>query len=60
LSKTKKIFKKTMGKKINGKDLIKIGFPQNNTMNIALGQISRYRKKEKRERILLELTQVMI
>lgn len=49
-----------MGKKINGKDLIKLGFPQNNTMNIALGQISRYRKKEKRERILLELKQVLI
>ncbi len=49
-----------MGKKIKGKDLIELGFPQNNAMNIALGQISRYRKKEKKEAIILELKQVLI
>lgn len=49
-----------MGKKINGKDLIKLGFPQNNTINIALGLISRYRKKEKKERILQELKEVLL
>lgn len=41
-----------MGKKLSGKDLIKLGFPQNNSVNIALGQISRYRKKETKQRNL--------
>ena len=41
-----------MGNKLKGKDLIKLGFPENNSINIALGQINRYRKKEKKERIL--------
>lgn len=49
-----------MGKKLRGKDLIKIGFPQNNTLNIALGQINRYRKKEKKERILEEAKEVLL
>lgn len=40
-----------MGNKLSGKDLIKLGFPKNNAINIALGQINRYRKKEKKERI---------
>lgn len=34
-----------MGKKLKGKDLIDIGYPQNNTVNVALGQINRYRRK---------------
>lgn len=38
-----------MGNKLSGKDLIKIGFPKNNSINIALGQINRYRKREKRK-----------
>ncbi|MDG1332881.1 MAG: RtcB family protein [Crocinitomicaceae bacterium] len=41
-----------MGKKLKGKDLIKLGFPQNNSVNIALGQINRYRKKETKQRNL--------
>ncbi len=49
-----------MGKKLKGKDLIKAGFPQNNSINIALGQINRYRKKEKKERILEEAKQVLL
>jgi len=53
-------FKFIMGKKLTGKDLIKIGFPQNNTINIALGQISRYRKKEKKESILNEAKAVFL
>ncbi|MGG8496406.1 RtcB family protein [Tenacibaculum sp. TC6] len=48
-----------MGKKLKGKDLINIGFPQNNSINIALGQIHRYRKKEKKERILEEAKEVL-
>ncbi|WP_437921653.1 RtcB family protein [Sphingobacterium sp. LRF_L2] len=48
-----------MGSKLSGKDLIKLGFPQNNTVNIALGQIHRYRKREKKERILLEAKEVL-
>jgi len=48
-----------MGSKLSGKDLVKIGFPQNNTINIALGLITRYRKKEKKETILLELTELL-
>lgn len=49
-----------MGKKPKGKDLIKLGFPQNNSVNIALGQIHRYRKREKKERILEEAKQVLL
>lgn len=48
-----------MGKKLKGKDLIQLGFPQNNSVNIALGQINRYRKKEKKEHILEEAKQVL-
>ncbi|AIM37256.1 hypothetical protein KO02_11555 [Sphingobacterium sp. ML3W] len=49
-----------MGSKISGKDLIKLGFPQNNTINIGLTQIQRYRKREKKESILLEIKEVLI
>ncbi len=48
-----------MGKKLKGTDLIKLGFPKNNSINIALGQINRYRKREKKERILEEAKQVL-
>jgi len=64
VSKTSFAFKKNlnlkvMGNKIKGKDLIGIGFPKDNTMNIALGLISRYRKKETKERVLAELKNVL-
>lgn len=49
-----------MGKKLKGKDLIKLGFPQNNSINIALGQISRYRKKVSKEKVLLEAKEVLL
>lgn len=49
-----------MGNKLRGKDLIKLGFPKNNSINIALGQISRYRKREKKERILEEAKEVLL
>lgn len=48
-----------MGNKLKGKDLIKLGFPKNNSINIALGQINRYRKREKKERILEEAKMVL-
>lgn len=48
-----------MGKKLNGKDLIKLGFPQDNTVNIALGQLSRYKKKQTKEKNLAEAKQVL-
>ncbi|TYA78602.1 RtcB family protein [Seonamhaeicola marinus] len=48
-----------MGNKLKGKDLIKLGFPKNNSINIALGQINRYRKREKKERILEEAKTVL-
>ncbi|MCB0514638.1 MAG: RtcB family protein [Chitinophagales bacterium] len=48
-----------MKNKIRGKDLIKIGFPQNNSVNIALGYINRYRKKESKERVLAEVKAVL-
>jgi len=48
-----------MGKKLNGKDLIKLGFPQDNTVNIALGQLSRYKKKQTKEKNLEEAKQVL-
>lgn len=49
-----------MGKKIQGRDLIKLGFPQNNSVNIALGTINRYRKKEKKEHVLEEVNRVLL
>ncbi|MVZ67014.1 RtcB family protein [Sphingobacterium sp. DK4209] len=49
-----------MGSKLSGKDLIKLGFPQTNAINIALGQISRYRKRDKKEHILQEAKQVLL
>ena len=39
-----------MGKKLKGKDLIRLGFPQNNSINIALGQINQIPKSEKEAR----------
>jgi tRNA-splicing ligase RtcB len=58
--KRKSIFKNIMGNKLSGKDLIKIGFPKNNSINIALGQINRYRKREKKESILTEAKEVLL
>lgn len=49
-----------MGNKLKGKDLINIGFPKHNALNIALGQINRYRKNEKKERLLLEAKEVLL
>ncbi|KQO22747.1 RNA 2',3'-cyclic phosphate--5'-hydroxyl ligase [Flavobacterium sp. Leaf82] len=49
-----------MGNKLSGKDLIKLGFPKNNSINIALGQINRYRKREKKEAILTEAKEVLL
>ena len=49
-----------MGNKLSGKDLIKLGFPKNNAINIALGQINRYRKREKKESILNEAKEVLL
>lgn len=48
-----------MGNKLKGRDLIKLGFPKTNAINIALGQINRYRKREKKERILEEAKAVL-
>lgn len=49
-----------MGSKLSGKDLIKLGFPKTNAVNIALGQITRYRKREKKEHILIEAKEVLL
>jgi len=49
-----------MENKLSGKDLIKLGFPKNNSINIALGQINRYRKREKKESILTEAKEVLL
>ncbi len=48
-----------MASKIRGKDLIKIGFPKNNSLNIALGLINRYKKKENKEQILNNVKQIL-
>ncbi|WP_343605816.1 RtcB family protein [Fluviicola sp.] len=48
-----------MGNKLKGKDLLKIGFPNDNSVNIALGLISRYKKKESKERVLAELSELL-
>ncbi len=48
-----------MGKKLKGKDLINIGYPQNNTVNVALGQINRYRKKFTKEQNLTAAKKVL-
>ena len=49
-----------MGKKLSGKDLIKLGFPKNNSINVTLGQINRYQKRKKKEQILLEAKKVLL
>ena len=49
-----------MGNKISGKDFIKLGFPNNNSINIVLGQIHRDRKKEKRQTILNEAKEILL
>lgn len=49
-----------MGSKLSGKDLIKLGFPKTNAINIALGQITRYRKREKKDHILIEAKEVLL
>ncbi len=49
-----------MKTKISGKDLLKIGFPQNNSVNIALGIITRYRKKDSKDVILSEVKEVLV
>ena len=49
-----------MGKKLRGKDLIKLGFPKNNSINVALGQINRYYKKKKKEQVLQEAKEVLL
>ncbi|MCL9805745.1 RtcB family protein [Flavobacterium amniphilum] len=49
-----------MGNKLSGRDLIQLGFPKNNAINIALGQINRYRKKEKKASILTEAKEVLL
>lgn len=49
-----------MGNKISGKDLIKLGFPKTNAINIALGQISQYRKKDKKASLLNEAKDVLL
>lgn len=48
-----------MKNKLKGRDLIGIGFPKNNSVNIALGVINRYRKREKKTRQLEEVALVL-
>ncbi|RZS99480.1 RtcB family protein [Aquimarina brevivitae] len=48
-----------MGKKLSGKDLIKLGFPKNNSINVTLGQTNRYHKKVKKEQLLTEAKKVL-
>jgi len=48
-----------MGKKLSGRDLIKLGFPKNNSINVTLGQINRYKKKRKKAQILEEAKKVL-
>lgn len=49
-----------MGKKLSGKDLIKLGFPKNNNINITLGHINRYHKRIKKEQILITAKKVLL
>ena len=49
-----------MGKKLSGKDLIKLGFPKNNSINVTLGQINRYHKRLKKEQVLTAAKKVLL
>lgn len=49
-----------MGKKLSGKDLIKLGFPKNNSINVTLGQLNRYQKKHKKTQILEDAKKVLL
>lgn len=48
-----------MGKKLSGKDLIKLGFPQNNSINITLGILAKQLKKKGKQKILNEAAEVL-
>ena len=48
-----------MGKKLSGRDLIKLGFPKNNSINVTLGQLNRYQKKRKKAQILADAKKVL-
>lgn len=48
-----------MGRKLSERDFIKIGYPKNNTINIALGQLNRYKKKENKNSLLEEAKKVL-
>ncbi len=48
-----------MGKKLSGRDLIKLGFPKNNSINVTLGQLNRYQKKRKKAQILADARKVL-
>ncbi len=48
-----------MGKKLSGKDLIKLGFPKNNSINITLGIINRYQKRRKKSLIIADAKLVL-
>ncbi len=48
-----------MGKKLSGRDLIKLGFPKNNSINVTLGQLNRYQKKRKKAQILEDAKKVL-
>ncbi len=48
-----------MGKKLSGRDLIKLGFPKNNSINVTLGQLNRYQKKRKKTQILADAKKVL-
>ncbi|MFD1769080.1 RtcB family protein [Sphingobacterium suaedae] len=49
-----------MGGKLAGKELIKLGFSKSNTVNIVLGQIHRYYKREKKDHILSGAKKVLL
>ncbi len=49
-----------MGSKIKGRDLIKLGFPKTNAVNITIGQINHYLRKVKKSKILTEAKDVLV
>ncbi len=48
-----------MGKKLKGKDLIQIGFPDNNNINRTLGKINKHLKRSTKEALLTEASAVL-
>ncbi len=48
-----------MGNRLKGKDLIQMGFPKNNALNLVLAHINKHRKNDKKANLMQEAKEVL-